>query len=60
MTLTNNIKQNENQNAKHLIGLLNKNKQVQIFIGLTNANANNVIPPWNYLESFALTSFEIQ
>ena len=51
---------NVNKNEKHLIGLSNKNKRAQIFIGLANADANNVISPWSFLESdqhFALTSF---
>ena len=48
--LDNNEKQNVNKNAKHLIGSSNKNKRVRIFIGLVNADANNVISPWNFLE----------
>ena len=46
-----------------LIGLSNKNKGTQIFIGLASADANNLISPWNFLESdrrFGLTSFEMQ
>ena len=38
-------------------------KRAQIFIGLANVDANNVISPWNFLESyrhFALTPFEMQ
>ena len=42
------------------IGLSNKNKQVRILIGLVNTDENNVISPWNFLESFTLTSFEMQ
>ena len=60
MTLKNNEKQNVNKNAKHLIGSSNKNKRARIFIGLVNADANNVISPWNFLEGFTLTSFEMQ
>ena len=46
-------KQNVNKNAEQLIGLSNKNKRARIFIGLANANnanANNAISPWNFLE----------
>ena len=62
MTLKNRRKntENVNKNAKHLIGLSKKNKRVRIFIGLANADANNVISSWNFQESFALTSFEMQ
>ena len=57
------LKHNVNKNVKHSIGLSNKNKRARIFIGLGNADANNVISPRNFLESdrhFTLTSFEIE
>ena len=63
MTLKKSVKTERKQKCKHLFGLSNKNKRVRIFLGLANADANNVISPWNFLESdrhFALTSFEIQ
>ena len=62
MTLKNKCKkkQNVNKNAEYLIALSNKNKQGQIFIGLANAYANNVISPWNFLESFGLMLFKMQ
>ena len=50
------LKNKRKKNAKHSIGLSNKNKRARIFIGLANADANND----NFLESFALASFEMQ
>ena len=44
MTLKNKHKRaNKCKNAKHLIGLSNKNKRARIFIGIANADANKVI-----------------
>ena len=61
MTLKNKRKNRTYTNyAKHLIGLSNKNKRARIFIGLAKAVVKNVIFPFNFLESFALTSFEMQ
>ena len=51
---------NANPNAKHLIGLSNKNKRSRIFIGRANTY---VIFRWNFMKSdqhFALTSAEVQ
>ena len=45
---------------KHKKGLSDKNKRARSFFGLAKTDANNVISPWNFLENFALTSFEMQ
>ena len=56
-----NVKTERKQECKTLNCLIEKkNKRARIFIALANADANNVISPWNFLESFALTSVEMQ
>ena len=54
------LTQNVEKNAKHLIGLSNKNKRARISIGLASEDANNIISPRMFLECFALKSFEMQ